>query len=223
MEPKFQTSFIPKKQAYPAIGGIGGAPAPKVVHHGTSIFMSLAILLFVVSLGSVGGVYLWKQYLVKAQEDYKTELAKNESQFKLELIEQLKKANTQIDQARQILRNHVAISQVFAKVLQPITVINVRFLSMELKGAAKGSGLDLTMKGYGSNLATVAFQSDVLGKLSQYGLSNIVKDPALSDPLIDAKGVVSFGLSASVDQDSLLYKQEISPAAGSSGTAPSTN
>ncbi len=222
MDPKFQTSFIPKKQqSYQPFTPVMGSSLTKQPRHGSSVFMSLAIVIFVLSLGSLAGVYFWKQYLETVQVSYKTELAQREKNFDIALIERLKKYNIQIDKAKSLLVNHTAVSQLFEKVLQAITVSKVRFLSMDFKGPSLGdNGLSLNMKGYGGDLAAVAFQSDVLAQLSEYKLSNVVKNPILNDPTIDLKGVVSFGLSASIDPESMRYEQLINPSEAESSTAP---
>ena len=54
METRFQTSFIPKRPL-PAVG-IGNV-RPSGVRRGFSIYMTIAVLAFLVSLGSVGGAY----------------------------------------------------------------------------------------------------------------------------------------------------------------------
>lgn len=210
MEPKFQTSFIPKKQNVVMSGTINaGAPQkPKV--HGTSLFMFLGMFLFVVSLLALGGAYFWKYYLSTANEKYKTELATREKQFNVQLIEQLKAINIQIDSAKRLVDNHVAFSSVF-EVLQRFTISDVRFLSMNFKSAPESNGnLSISMSGQGKNLAAVAFQSDVLADLAPYGLVKIVKNPLISMPTLESNGAVSFSFSAEIDGKSMTYGKAVS-------------
>ena len=207
MEPKFQTSFIPKKP----VAGMGTSyqSLHKPKSAGVSIFMTLAVLLFIVSLAGVGGAYFWKQYLISAQDNYKQTLIAREKQFDLSQIEHLKQVNVQIDTAKQLLRNHLADSQIF-QIISTFTIESVRFLSMDLTAPASPSdSLKLTMNGYGSNLSAVAFQSDVLGSLEQYGLRDIVKNPMISNPSLGQSGTVSFGFSASIDPAALSYESLI--------------
>ncbi len=65
------------------------------------------------------------------------------------------------------------------------------------------------MKGYGSSFSAVAFQSDVLGKLVDYGLRGIVKNPILSDPSLDVNNSVSFGFTATIDPSTLSYEKSL--------------
>ncbi|MEI7463551.1 MAG: hypothetical protein WCK03_04135, partial [Candidatus Taylorbacteria bacterium] len=132
-----------------------------------------------------------------------------------------KGVNVQIDLVKQLLNNHVAISQVF-DIISHFTSENSRFLSLDLSGSAnQKDGLKVSMKGYGRNFSSVAFQSDVLGKLDQYGLRNIVKNPILSDPSLDSNNMVSFGFTATIDQGSVSYKQSVLNSNAS--TTPNSN
>lgn len=222
METKFQTSFIPKKPNFSPVGSIstGGAPRTK---HTSSIFMTIATILFILSLASAGGVYAYKIYLLKAQDDYKKELATRQKQFNTNLIEDLKAESVRIDQARRLLTNHIAMSQIF-DIIGRFTIENVRFLSFDASvptaGSNDGSGIKINLQGYGTSLSAVAWQSDVLGQLDQYGLRKIVKNPILANPTTGTDNKVSFSLSAEVDPASLSYQKMITP---DTATSSSTN
>lgn len=206
MEPKFQTSFIPKKQSTSVGGVINTASAQKPKVHGASLFMAIGVILFIVSIGGVAGAYFWKYYLISANEKYKIELAVREKQFNLSLIEKLKEINVQIDSAKSVLRNHIAMSKVF-DVIQKITVSEVRMINMEVK---KNEGsYSINMKGVGKSLAAIAFQSDVLGQLSDYGLSKVLKNPIVRQPTLESNGLVSFGFSAEIESGNMSYAETL--------------
>lgn len=206
MDQKFQTSFIPKNISVSPSGGIVRE------RHGiriTSIYMMIAVFALIVSVGAIVGGLLWKQYLLSSQVSYKSQLAEREKQFNLDLIEQLKQINIQIDTTKQLLKKHIALSQIFG-IIQQMTVSNVRFLSMDVSSPnSKSNSATISLNGYGTNLAAVAFQSDVLGKLSEYGLQKIIKNPIISYPVLDSSGAVLFGFSAMIDPGSLSYEQSI--------------
>ena len=217
METKFQTSFIPKKP----IATIGGAVsnfAPKQRSHATvSIFFSIGLLLFIVSLGMAGGVYAWKSVTLSNQENLKQQLEGRQKQFNTSLIEDLKRVNVKIDTARKLMANHLALSNIFS-IISRLTAERVRFSSMELSAPNAGSNdINISLTGVGADLSAVAFQSDVLGQLEQYGLRKIVKNPILSDPTLETSGMGSFSLSASIDSSTLSYANGIAnPVATSS-------
>ncbi|MFA6295652.1 MAG: hypothetical protein WC666_04565 [Candidatus Paceibacterota bacterium] len=219
MDPKFQTSFIPKKQSFtPGSGIVPQKSSP----HIAGIFMNVAIFIFVASLIAIGGAYLWKKSLSSLQESYKKELVEREKQFNLNLVEQLKQVNVQIDTAKDLLKKHIAMSQIF-DIIQKMTVADVRFTSMNLTGPTALTGeASLSMNGYGASLSAVAFQSDVLGQFSKYGLGGlqkVIKNPMVSDPVLDSNGAVSFGFSATIESNNLSYIQSV---VGSNVEATST-
>jgi hypothetical protein len=210
MEPKFQTSFIPKKQNVVVSGTINTGAPKKPQVHGTSLFMAIAIFLFVASLGALGGAYFWKYYLTTANTKYKEVLASREKQFNIDLIEKLKAINFQIDSAKKLVSSHIAMSSIFS-ILESITIADVRFLNLDVKSPAENSGnLTINIRGYGKNLPAVAFQSDVVSDLSQFGLAKVVRNSALRDPVLEANGTVSFNFTAEVDGPSMTYKRALS-------------
>jgi len=222
METKFQTSFIPKKPLISPNVMMQRAPRRLV-----SVFIIFAVIVFIISLAGLGGAYLWKGYLTSSQVNFKQQLADREKLFDINLITQLKQANVQIDTARQLLDSHVAMSQIFG-IISQFTTVSSRFLSMDLTTKdtqSNSNGVKISMKGYGKDLSSVAFQSDVLGKLEEIGLRNIVKNPILSDPSRDEDGKVTFGFTATIEPSSLSYKKSVlgSPTASSTDQASTTN
>jgi len=222
MEPKFQTSFIPKKPLPTANVGMQTARRPS--RRGVSIYMTLAVILFIVSLGSIGGAYAWTQYLTSAQVSYKTDLINRQKQFNVDLISQLKQVNVQIDTAKQLLNNHLALSGIFG-IIGALTSEDVRFTSLDLTApATPGDTIKVSLSGYGTSLAAVAFQSDVLGQLAAYNVSNIslnkiVKNPILSNPALTGNGTVSFGFTADIDPSTLSYERSVTGPTATGGSS----
>lgn len=216
METKFQTSFIPKKPIASIPNQALGAH-----HAGASLFMIFAVILFIASLGGIGGVYAWKQILLKQQASQKQELVDREKQFNVDLIEHLKQVNIKIDLGKQILARHLAVSQIFG-IISQMTIESVRFMSMTLSAPVDpGKDIELTMSGYGANLPSVAFQSDVLSQLERYGLRKIVKNPILANPNLDPTGsTVSFNFTASIDPTALSYEKAVNGESSNTGSTP---
>lgn len=198
METKFQTSFIPRKPL-PNTAGIAAAVPHRSSAGTSSMFMILAVLVFIASLLSVGGSFAWKQYLLARQETYKADLVIREKQFNLSVISHLKVQSTKISLARRLISNHIPASQIFS-VLSIVTSDNIRFTSMGLR-ASSGiySPYTLELEGYGRDYATVAFQADVLNKLEALSLNTVIRNPIISDPTLNQNGTVSFALNAEVD------------------------
>jgi len=181
--------------------------------------MTIATVLFILSIAGAGGAYAYEQYLISAQNTYKDQLVARENQFNLNLIEQLKAQNVKIDIARQVLNNHIALSQIF-DMISRLTIENVRFMNLDVSvPTSGGDGVKVALQGYGTSFSAVAFQSDVLNQLDQYGLRKVVKNPILSNPTQGANNTVSFGFSATIDPASLSYEKMVSPATSASGSS----
>jgi len=208
MEPKFQTSFIPKKP----IANAGSAIIQKPKTGFASLYMTIAVVLFVASLGSIGGAFAYQQFLEAHLAASQKTLTQREQQFNIDLIQQLREINVKIDNSQKLLASHVATSRVF-DIIPKFTSAHVRFLNMDLTTAASGKPAQISLQGYGTGLQAVAFQSDVFSSLEQYGLRNIVKNPIMSDPSIDqSTGKASFGFTATISSDALSYVGEFGKA-----------
>jgi len=207
METKFQTSFIPKRPSSQTVGG----PSMSVPHrrYTGSIFLTLAVLLFICSLVALGGTYIWNNYLISVAEEYKKELIAREAQYQIDAISKIKADSIRIDLAKRLLSTHLSASQIFS-IISQLTVVNVQFLSMNVSPAQTPGGLiRVVLAGYGLNFSTVASQSDTLSQLDRIGLDKIVKNPIISDPTLNQNGTVSFSLTLSIDPNSILYDKSV--------------
>jgi len=223
METRFQTSFIPKKPVTSAIGTMSSPQAPRP--KSASLFMTLATIVFVLSIIAAGGSYGLNYYLNQSQTAYKEKLALREKQFNVDLIEDLKIQNVKIDEAKKILNSHIALSQIF-EIIGRMTIENVRFTSLDLtvpNGQGASEGIKLALQGYGTSLSAVAYQSDVLSQLDQYNLRKVVRNPVISNPSLNSNGTVSFGFTATIDPSSMLYSKSVNPTASAESTAPAAN
>ncbi len=205
METKFQTSFIPKK---PLI--TGERPRSPV---GISIFMGIAVIIFVASLAGAGFVFAWKGLLVDSQHKYQQELNEQEKRFKPEEIERLKKKNIRIDFAKELLKNHLSVSEIFS-IVGGLTIDGVRFSSLDYSGpdakAANGGTLaKISMRGIANSFSSIAWQSDVFGSSQRYGTNKILKNPVLSDLVVDATGNVGFSFMANIDPVDISYEKTL--------------
>jgi len=213
METKFQTSFIPKKPLLPQESVRAHSP--------TNLLMVIATIAFLVSLGGAGFVILGKTILLKAQEQAKKTLTESEKRFNLPLIEELKNANSKIDLANQLLRNHIAASEALA-IIGGLTAERIRFSSFEFSSGAStpAAGTEagtppgqpetmfkVRMKGIADSFNSVAFQSDVFGRSGKYGTNKILKNPVLSDLTVDQSGQINFNFAADISLSDISYEK----------------
>jgi hypothetical protein len=206
-------------------------PQP-TAHHGpttTSILMLIAVIIFVVSLGGAVFSYLGQIYLLNVQKQSKLDLTENEKRFNTSRIEDLQKANAKIDLAKQLLRNHVAVSEAL-NIVAGLTAEKVYFTDFEFdapdnfgKTADTAGTFKIKMKGVADSFNSIAFQSEVFGKSEQYGTNKMLKNPILSDMTVDDKNNVKFNFSADLNTPDISYEKELGLTDGSeTNTADST-
>ncbi len=185
--------------------------------------MLLGVLIFVVSIAAAGFSFFAKGYLAQSQEKYKIDLADNEKRFNLPLIEELRKANTKIDLAKQLLKNHVAVSEALG-IISGLTAEKVRFTDFEfsapdatasLSAAARaataksGSTYKIKMKGLADSFNSIAFQSDVFGRSQKYGTNKVIRNPVLSDLSVAVDGSVQFNFATELVLADVSYEKAL--------------
>ncbi len=200
-------------------------------HHAassTSVLMLIGVLLFVVSVAGAGFTFVAKSVLLKTQDDYRVNLADNEKRFNVPLIEELKKATLKIDLAKQLIQNHVAVSEALT-IVSALTAEKVHFADFEFsaadptgKSTLGGGAYKIRMKGIADSFNSIAFQSDVFGKSQKYGTNKVLKNPILSDLSLDTNGDVKFNFTADITPSDILYEKVLSSTLQSEGLTPAT-
>lgn len=220
MEPKFQTSFIPKR---PLTASGGGGPA----RHSVSIFLIISVVIFIISLGGAGFAFAWQKVLLSEQNQYKDDLAADQNQFNTSLINTLSTANTKITLAEGLLQNHLAVSEIF-NIISQLTIASVQWKSFTFSApTAGGSGgapglATISMQGETDSYYSVAYQSDVFGESSEFGTNKVIKDPVLSNLSVGSDGAVDFSFTASIDPAELSYTDEVTQDESASSSPSAT-
>lgn len=198
METKFQTSFIPKKPAT-VVG-----PSQ---HHGMSLFLLISIIVFLISIGIAGYVYIQKSILVtkieanqKKIEENKTGVISDPTQ-----VEDLVSLSSRISVAKKLLDKHVSISPIF-NFLQQGTLKSVRFKNFTFTSGGKNENgvntVSIQLSGQARDWETVASQADEFGKPEW---RKIITEPKISNLSLNADGSVSFTFTTRVTTGSLVY------------------
>ncbi len=198
METKFQTSFIPKKPV--AITG-------QRQSSGMNFFLLVSVVVFLISLGLAGYVFLEKKLLIQKIASDQNTIETNKSGLTSDsaTIESLVELNSRINVAKDLLNRHIAISPIF-NFLQQATLKNVRFRSFNFASAGKdASGVNrvsIQMMGTAKDWETVASQADEFG---QADWKKIITEPKISNLSVNTDGSISFQFSAYVAPDFLVY------------------
>lgn len=202
MEPKLQTSFIPKKSLMVAAGRprAGATAGP---------FMVVALAVFAVSLGMAIGVYFYQRSLVGQIADLDQRLAAARNAFEPGFIDQAAALDKRIEAAKALLAKHIVVSPVFA-LLERDTIESVRFDSFDFE--AKGDGtFSLNLKGEARSFSAVALQSDAFSQ------EKLFRSVTISNLDLDTNGNVTFEVNAVLDPSVVSYQTMLGTA---SSTAP---
>ncbi len=205
MDPKFQTSFIPKK---PMTAQPGRQSVP------INLFSLLATVVFIVALALSGGVYFYKQLVQKQIATNSTNLEKAKGAFDPAIIDQIVRLDTRLVNGKKLLDNHIAVSPFFS-FLSSITLKTVRFKSFAFTYLAKDK-IQVVMSGQAQSYASVALQSDLLDE--QKNLKNTI----VSDMALEAAGTVAFNVSTIVDPGVFSYAASIGVIPSSKSAATTT-
>lgn len=193
MEPKFQTSFIPKKPLV-ASGGV----AKKSI----DFFAIIATILFLGSLVLAGAVYAWRYTLEKQVASSEASLVKAREQFDQEFIGYINRLNTRIETSKELLNNHVGASTIFG-FLASHTLKTVSYSDFSYT-FDKDKTVKVVLKGNAKSYSSIALQSEEFGLQNQY-----IKSPIFSDLNPDQTGNVVFTLTALLDKNLISYQKNI--------------
>ena len=198
MDPKFQSSFIPKK----AITADQGVRASSTVN----LFFLIAVISFILTLGA-GAFLMFINYQQNKDIGVIADslIASEKKEFSETDVKAWTRLDGRIAAATQILQKHIAVSTLF-EILQETTIKNVQFnkfdFSTKLDNAGKAAAI-VSLAGQGRNFNSVSYQSDVFRDTSAF------TDTLFSDVRLDDKGNVLFQVNASIYQDALLYRKLI--------------
>lgn len=203
METKYQTSFIPKK---PMV-------AEESVHSSrVSLLLLVSIIIFLISIGLAGYVFLEKNILINKIVEYQKTINANKGGLISDerTIENLVDLNSRTIVAKDLLSKHVAISSIFS-FLQGTTLKSVRFKNFNFSSAGKNESgenrVSIQMSGQARDWETVALQADIFGNQD---IKQIITEPKISNLALNADGSVSFVFSALVTPSYLSYVDKTS-------------
>jgi hypothetical protein len=191
MDPRFQTSFIPKK---PLISN------SKPVSRTINLFGLIATLVFIATVGLAVSVFFYDRLIVNQIIESKATLERAKGAFEPELINKIVRLDTKIGVAKGLLSDHLSASHFF-DIVSKITLKTVRFKSYSFGFLAKDK-IVLSMKGQAQSFTAVALQSDALNA------EKSLKDTVISDLSLDAIGTISFTVVANIDP-AVVLSQEI--------------
>ncbi len=192
MEPKFQNSFIPKKPM-----GLTQNVGVQVSHP-TNIFSVIAGVIFVIALLVSGGLFTYGKILNSQIKEVQVKILDARGAYEPEKIKELIDIDKKISSSNDLLRNHVAVSEVLS-LLENLTLKKMRFTSFEY---AKNN-----------NKPTVSITGDIqtynaLARQQEFFASTeFIRNPRFTDFNLGDNGYISVKFSADLDQSLISYKR----------------
>ena len=190
MEPKFKTSFIPKRS-------LATAPGRKRKSVSIAIVPLIALILFLGAVGLTFGIFLYQQILIANLDSKKEKLEQAREALKDPLIDELVRLDTRIKSANEILSSHLILTALF-DLLEERTLANVRFTDFSYD-ISEDNTVQITMGGVARNFNAIAVQSEV------FTSDRLVQNPIFSNLGVDQDGRVTFHFTASVDPRVFSY------------------
>jgi hypothetical protein len=195
MEPKFQSSFIPKGP----ISSASGIPAGKPVRRG-GLYSYISLIIFIISLVLAVGVFGYRFYVKGTINRMSEEIADKKDTLIPNSSREFIRLNDRIQSTQELLNSHVVTSPLF-EYLESSTLKSVRFTELSYNTAP--NGVELVMRGEASGYAAVALQADIFNKGSYF------KDSNFSDLSLDEKGNVTFTYQAKVNPSLISYQKQV--------------
>ena len=196
MEPKFQSSFIPKNPA--AFTSAGATIGQKV--EGRGLLSLLATVVFAISILLAIGVFGYKFYLKYNIDKMGADLEKARATLQSETIDELTRLDDRLTLAKDLIANHQALTPLF-EFLEISTPVSVRFSDFHY--STTDQGLELFMRGEARGYAALALQADIFDK-SQY-----LRDFIFSNLSLNERGDVTFSFKATVDPNIVSYEKMV--------------
>ncbi len=195
MENSFQTSFIPKKPITTTTGS-GYSRAP------TSIFTVLAFIFLVIMGLASGGLFLYKNYLIKQESILSSSLERVKETFEKNTLDELELYDKRVSAAKSVLDKHIIFSPMFA-LLGTITIPSVQYTNFSQDSNSQGFSVKLS--GTSSDYKSIALQADAFNSAKGRLFKNVV----FSNINKTKNNNVVFDIEFLVDPTLLSYEKNI--------------
>lgn len=186
-DPITTTSFIPKTRLT--------GPTYRRKSFGIGFFISVILLL--ISLGLLGGAYLYRQALQKSVDEDIASLELARKSFEPVLIDELSQLTFSIKAAKTLVSQHGAASRIF-KVISDLTLKDVRFSDFKFTMVEKNPAV--TMLGEAGSYTGAALQAKLFGQ------SDDVSKVTFSNFNLKEAGKVSFNVNIVLNPSILTYQ-----------------
>ena len=195
MEPRFNTSFIPKKPVVETASTSGSKSVEQ-----KNIFSIISSTLFVITILAYGGLFAYKIILNNQIKKADSEINDARAAFDTTKIQDLINANSRIVSTKNLLEKHVVVSELL-NLLQSLTVKRVRYGTLKYTNIDGLPTVSMTTEAQSYN--ALAQQLDAFSK------SEFVKTPQVSDYNLGDNGNITVKFFANLEPSLVSYKKVI--------------
>ena len=198
MEPKFQSSFIPK-------GPIGSSATGSAIGQkgkSRSLLSYLSVVIFILSVVLAGAVFGYKFYLKYSLENMETALEQARADLQSETIAELTRLDNRLNFTKELVSKHKVLTPLF-EFIEISTPKTVRFNNFNF--SVNDDGVNLTLAGEARGYTALALAADIFNK------SNFFINPVFSDLQLNNNGDVTFTFKGTIDSNQVLYSRQIEP------------
>jgi hypothetical protein len=193
MEPKFQTSFIPKTPIVSGSSSFTGGAKVSV-----NILGTFVVLFFITSILASVGVFGFTYYLKSQIESSNTALSEARAAFDSSENKNILLVSDQLKSIRVLLTNHKVVSPLF-QILEKETLPTVKLTSFVFNRDAISGGVFVNIKMEAQNYASLAQQSKLFIE------SKAFKSIDFSGATLTDVGTVETTIKAMINPDITLY------------------
>lgn len=195
MEPKFQSSFIPKGPV-----ASSAVPESKTPAKVGGILGLIATTIFIISLVGALGVFGYKFYLKQSIVSMGTEIDRARASLYSDDIRQFIQLDDRLSSVGSLLNNHIVLSPLF-DFLERNTITTIRFT--EFYFSSSPEGLTVRLNGQARGYSAIALQSDIFNSSGHF------TNPVFSDLNLDERGNILFSFTAGINPSLLSYRRVI--------------
>jgi hypothetical protein len=196
MEPKFQTSFIPKT---PIVSG--GSSFTNTPPMSLNLLTTFVVSFFIISILVSGGVFGFTYYLKSQIESLNITLREAKSAFDSPQDKNILLISDQLKSIKALLTEHKVISPLF-QVLEKETLPTVKWSSFMFTRDAKGA-VSAVIKGEAQSYASLAQQSKILLD------SQAFKGVSFDNLTLSNTGTVETTIKVIINPDIIKYTSKL--------------
>lgn len=193
MDPKFRSSFIPKKPL--PVKSSGEKIQPK---KSFNLFSFLSALIFITALGLSGAAFGYERVMENAVSDKGLQLKSVMDSLDTERIEEYRDLAQKIDLAKELVGNHRAFSSFF-EMLNERTLHSIGYTEIGFEESQAGGEFEVLLEGVAGTYNALALQSDIFKQ------EDVIDSFTFTEIRIDNRERIIFEVIIKLNTKALLY------------------